>query len=96
MTAIVGRVWQRDTGDRTHDGGQAVGLRDGLKNLRTSQEEDKEAALNEQIEAAAPPGVDKPADETRETYSTRIRRGLDQSHCARSTLPGRRCIRGNR
>lgn len=48
-----------------------MSLRDGLKNLRASREEEKEAAPVP--EAAAPPAPEKPAPEKRETFSTRIR-----------------------
>ncbi|CAM3473846.1 Chromosome partitioning protein ParB [Deinococcus saxicola] len=48
-----------------------MSLRDGLKNLRVSREE--EAASVEEAAAVTPPVPDKPALEKRETFSTRIR-----------------------
>ncbi|CAM3801818.1 Chromosome partitioning protein ParB [Deinococcus saxicola] len=50
-----------------------MSLRDGLKNLRASREDEKDAAPIEQTGAVVPPGVDKPTSEKRETFSTRIR-----------------------
>lgn len=49
-----------------------MSLRDGLKNLRVSRAEEKEAAV-EETAAATPPAPDRAAPEKRETFSTRIR-----------------------
>ncbi|CAM4454664.1 hypothetical protein [Deinococcus marmoris] len=49
-----------------------MSLRDGLKNLRVSREEEKEATV-EETAAATPPAPDRPIPEKRETFSTRIR-----------------------
>lgn len=55
-----------------------MSLRDGLKNLRASREEEKEAAPVEATAAAATPtptqpASEKPTSEKRETFSTCIR-----------------------
>lgn len=50
-----------------------MSLRDGLKNLRASREEEKEATPAEQATAATPPAPDRPVPEKRDTFSTRIR-----------------------
>ncbi|MBB6017067.1 hypothetical protein [Deinococcus radiopugnans] len=49
-----------------------MSLRDGLKNLRASREEEKETIPTEP-KTAAPLEPEKPTSEKRETFSTRIR-----------------------
>lgn len=49
-----------------------MSLRDGLKNLRVSREEEKGAAV-EATTAAPQSAPDRPTPEKRETFSTRIR-----------------------
>ncbi|QFP78554.1 hypothetical protein [Deinococcus sp. AJ005] len=49
-----------------------MSLRDGLKNLRVSREEEKDAASVEET-TATPSALDRPTPEKRETFSTRIR-----------------------